>query len=169
MQDILHNRIRVLRGSIAFAILLALSLAGCNQAITETVTVTDPALVSYASSLAIDLTTFTKTSTGLYYKDVPAGTGTAADSGNTVTVDYTGRFTSGNLFDSSRGSANQTFSFLLGGGTVIAAWDQGIKGMRIGGKRRLIVPPSLGYGAVGSGAIPPNTILIFDITLYGVR
>jgi FKBP-type peptidyl-prolyl cis-trans isomerase FkpA len=103
--------------------------------------------------------------------DLVVGTGTSAAVGNTVTVSYTGWLhdstkpdAKGSQFDSS---AN--FSFPLGAGRVIRGWDQGVIGMRVGGQRRLVIPPELAYGSTGSGPIPPNATLVFDITLLSVQ
>jgi FKBP-type peptidyl-prolyl cis-trans isomerase len=83
-------------------------------------------------------------------------------------VHYTGWLTNGQKFDSSR-DRGQPFAFPLGGGRVIQGWDQGVVGMRVGGQRRLIIPPNMGYGASGAGGvIPPNAMLIFDVELLGV-
>jgi peptidylprolyl isomerase len=131
--------------------------------------ITDPALATYASRLNIDLATFTVTSSGLYLKDVPAGWGTAVTLGDTVSVDYVGYFTNGAIFDSNRQKGDFTATFVVNDSAVIKGWTEGLQGMRVGGKRKLIVPPSLGYGEVGNGSVPPNTILVFDITLHGVR
>lgn len=155
---------------LAFPVVTALATASCSAPIAPVNTaVTDPALATYAKKLNIDISTFRKTESGLYVKDVPVGWGTAADSGNTVSVDYVGYYTNGVIFDSNRNAGNNTYSFTLGEKKVIAAWEEGVRGMRVGGKRRLVVPPALGYGVIGNGNIPPNTILVFDITLHGVR
>ncbi|MBM4194578.1 MAG: FKBP-type peptidyl-prolyl cis-trans isomerase [Gemmatimonadetes bacterium] len=108
----------------------------------------------------------TKTPSGLYYQDVPAGSGTTAVSGNRVTVHYTGFLTSGSTFDSSVGKT--PFSFTIGRGEVIAGWDEGIQGMKVGGTRKLVIPPTLGYGAAGAGAIPSNAILVFNVQLLSI-
>lgn len=112
-------------------------------------------------------------SNGLVYKDVKVGTGAEAVPGKAVTVDYTGWIDEGDKkgkkFDSSldRGEA---FTFTLGMGQVIKGWDEGVAGMKVGGKRTLMIPASLGYGARGAGAaIPPNSDLIFDVELHGVK
>jgi FKBP-type peptidyl-prolyl cis-trans isomerase len=84
-----------------------------------------------------------------------------------VSVQYTGWLSDGTPFDTSRGGA--PFVFVLGAGQVIAGFDEGVRGMEIGGKRRLIVPPALGYGSTGAGPIPPNATLIFDVELVAVR
>ena len=101
-------------------------------------------------------------------EDTQVGTGTAAASGNTITVNYTGMLTDGKVFDSSQGREPLTVE--IGTGKVIAGWDQGIIGMKVGGKRRLIIPPSLAYGEKGAGGvIPPNAVLIFDIDLLDAK
>ena len=110
---------------------------------------------------------------GLKATDTVAGTGAEATAGKTVQVHYTGwLYTDGKKgakFDSSL-DRSQPFSFRLGGGEVIEGWDKGVAGMKVGGKRTLIIPPEQGYGAQGAGGvIPPNATLIFDVELLGVR
>ena len=106
---------------------------------------------------------------GLEYTDEVVGTGAEAQSGQTITVHYTGTLTNGKKFDSSR-DRNQPFSFQLGAGQVIKGWDEGFEGMKVGGKRKLTIPPNLGYGAQGAGGvIPPNATLIFDVELLEVK
>lgn len=110
-----------------------------------------------------------KTEDGLEYWDVKIGEGSRAISGDIVQVNYTGWLANGKKFDSSV-DRDEPFTFELGHGDVIKGWDEGIKGMRVGGKRRLRVPPALGYGAEGAGSdIPPNATLIFDVELLGTR
>jgi FKBP-type peptidyl-prolyl cis-trans isomerase len=108
------------------------------------------------------------TASGLKYWDTKAGTGATAENGKTVRVHYTGWLTNGTKFDSSV-DRGQPFSFTLGKGMVIKGWDQGVAGMKVGGKRRLEIPPDLGYGPRGAGGvIPPNATLIFDVELLEV-
>ena len=110
------------------------------------------------------------TADGLKYADLQAGSGATAEAGKTVTVNYTGWLTDGTMFDSSLKPGSQPFSFSLGSGQVIKGWDEGVAGMKVGGKRQLVIPPALGYGAQGAGgAIPPNATLIFDVELLDVK
>lgn len=112
------------------------------------------------------------TPSGLTITDTKAGTGTVAEAGRTVSVHYTGWLyqdgAKGRQFDSSVGRG--PFEFPLGARRVIAGWDEGVAGMKVGGTRTLIIPPALGYGARGAGgAIPPNATLLFEVELLGVR
>lgn len=112
----------------------------------------------------------TKTPSGLQYWDIRAGTGASAEAGKKVKVDYTGWLTTGKKFDSSVGTGHP-FEFTLGAGQVIKGWDEGVAGMKVGGKRQLRIPPDLAYGAQGTpgGPIPANATLIFDVRLVGVE
>jgi FKBP-type peptidyl-prolyl cis-trans isomerase len=115
----------------------------------------------------------TLTASGLKYIDVKPGTGATPKIGQTVTVHYTGWLyvngAKGKKFDSSR-DRGEPFDFPLGMGQVIKGWDEGLETMKVGGKRTLIIPPELGYGARGAGgAIPPNSWLIFDVELLGAK
>lgn len=106
---------------------------------------------------------------GLIYEDVSEGSGEAAVAGQMVDVHYTGWLTDGTQFDSSK-SRNQPFQFPLGGGQVIRGWDEGVQGMKIGGVRKLTIPPELGYGARGAGGvIPPDATLVFEVELLALR
>lgn len=110
------------------------------------------------------------TASGLQYWNIKLGTGALAIPGKKVKVDYTGWLTNGKKFDSSVGTGHP-FEFTLGNGDVIKGWDEGIAGMKVGGKRQLRIPPSLGYGAQGTpgGPIPPNATLIFDVQLVAAQ
>ena len=108
------------------------------------------------------------TPNGLTYQDVAEGTGAEAKKGDQVSVHYTGWLMDGTKFDSSK-DRGDPFEFRLGGGQVIKGWDEGVAGMKIGGTRKLTIPPSLGYGARGAGGvIPPNATLVFEVELLGV-
>jgi FKBP-type peptidyl-prolyl cis-trans isomerase len=111
-----------------------------------------------------------KTPSGLVYWDIRVGNGDTAKEGSHVRVHYTGWLTTGKKFDSSV-DAGTPFDFRIGNGEVIKGWDEGVAGMRVGGKRQLRIPPSLAYGADGTpgGPIPPNATLIFDVQLLGVQ
>jgi len=111
-----------------------------------------------------------KTPSGLIYWDIRVGNGEVAKEGSRVRVHYTGWLTTGKKFDSSV-DAGTPFDFTIGNGEVIKGWEEGISGMRVGGKRQLRIPPDLAYGAEGTpgGPIPPNATLIFDVQLLGVQ
>lgn len=109
------------------------------------------------------------TPSGLQYVDLVSGEGKEAHVGETAIVHYTGWLKDGTKFDSSK-DRKKPFSFPLGAGRVIKGWDEGVVGMKIGGKRRLIIPPELGYGARGAGqVIPPNATLMFEVELLELR
>jgi FKBP-type peptidyl-prolyl cis-trans isomerase len=110
----------------------------------------------------------TVTESGLTIEDTAIGKGAVAASGHTVNVHYTGWLAGGRKFDSSR-EREAAFEFEVNAGQVIAGWDEGMQGMKVGGKRRLVIPPHLGYGADGAGhAVPPNATLVFDVELLTV-
>ncbi|MFY9644402.1 MAG: FKBP-type peptidyl-prolyl cis-trans isomerase [Terriglobales bacterium] len=110
----------------------------------------------------------TKTASGLEYWDIKAGTGAVAQAGQNVKVHYTGWLTNGKKFDSSVGG--RPFTFMLGGGQVIKGWDEGVAGMKVGGKRQLRIPPDLAYGQNGHPPqIPPSSTLVFDVELIDVK
>jgi FKBP-type peptidyl-prolyl cis-trans isomerase FkpA len=163
----------------ALCLLLAV-LTGCSldavrsrplgaQSQTKSAVVGQPETLTYNPSLNVDLAMMARTESGLYWKDLTEGTGAEAMRGSTAVVEYSGWLANGNLFDSSK-NAGRPFSFLVGQGRVIAGWDEGVAGMRVGGKRLLVIPPQLGYGASGAGAmIPGNATLVFEVELLEVR
>jgi len=110
-----------------------------------------------------------KTKSGLQYEDMVPGSGDSPQSGKKVTVHYTGWLTDGTKFDSSV-DRNEPFQFVIGTGQVIPGWDEGVMSMKIGGKRKLVIPASLGYGSAGAGgAIPPDATLVFEVILLDIN
>ncbi|HEX8987853.1 MAG TPA: FKBP-type peptidyl-prolyl cis-trans isomerase [Rhodocyclaceae bacterium] len=115
------------------------------------------------------MSTSNTTASGLVIEDIREGEGAVAAAGQYVTVHYTGWLTDGTKFDSSK-DRDEPFEFALGARHVIAGWDEGVQGMKIGGVRKLTIPPQLGYGARGAGGvIPPNATLVFEVELLGVN
>ena len=113
--------------------------------------------------------TQTTTASGLVIEDIEVGSGAEASAGQHVQVHYTGWLTDGKKFDSSK-DRNDPFVFPLGARHVIAGWDEGVQGMKVGGVRKLTIPPELGYGARGAGGvIPPNDTLVFEVELLAVK
>jgi FKBP-type peptidyl-prolyl cis-trans isomerase len=154
--------------------LLAVTLiALCALALSQTLANTNNPLVSIKKAMCDAIPAAAKglTDAGvtkLKIIDQSLGNGAAATVGKTAVMNYYGRLVNGTKFDTSCGG--QPFEFVLGVGQVIKGWDQGIVGMKVGGKRRLIIPSSLGYGANGAGGvIPPNAALVFDVELIGVK
>ena len=127
-----------------------------------------PEQLTYAPSLGVNLSLMTRTASGLYYQDLLVGNGSAASGGQRVQVAYAGWLADGTMFDQS--PAGRPYAFLLGRGQVIRGWDEGVSGMRVGGRRLLVIPPGLAYGRQSPGAgIPPNATLVFDVRLVRVQ
>lgn len=125
--------------------------------------------LEFARELEVNVEALTRTASGLQYQDLVVGDGIEAVAGNAVVVHYTGWLVDGTKFDSSVDSG-RPFSFTLGAGEVISGWDEGVAGMRVGGKRKLVVPPDLGYGAAGyPSVIPRSATLVFDVELLEVQ
>lgn len=128
----------------------------------------EPESLKYAAELKVQLDEMTRTQTGLYYLDRVTGTGPTAEMGKVVSVGYVGTLVDGTVFDQS--GMGDPIQFTLGEGEVILGWDEGIAGMKVGGRRLLVVRPSLAYGNASPGAgIPPNATLVFEVTLEGVE
>lgn len=149
--------------TLPLAILLAaLLVASCGPAAFEP----NIEKTQYADSLGVDLANSTKTSSGLWYRDITVGGGAmvANDTGISVTVRYTGYLRNGVEFD-----AGTLPPFKTGSGALVLGFDEGVRGMRVGGRRQLIIPPSLGYGAVQQGSIPPSSIIVFVVDLLSIN
>jgi peptidylprolyl isomerase len=145
---------------------MAILLTGC---ITDE-TVGDPDLtkITFAPALGVDLDASTRLLGGVYVRDITVGTGALADLGKSITVYYDGWLSDGTKFD-ERHPPSPGLEFPLGLAQVIQGWERGIPGMKVGGVRQIIVPPSLGYGQVGNGSIPGGAVLVFRVEHIGVR
>jgi FKBP-type peptidyl-prolyl cis-trans isomerase len=146
---------------IAVLPLLTLLLVSCQLNDFRSRPVTDPN--GFAAALDVQPEKLTTSPTGLRYRDMAPGNGPAAEVGQTAKVRYTGWLTNGHKFDSG------VYSFTLGKQQVIEGWDEGLQGMRVGGKRKLVIPAELGYGPQDMGDIPPNSTLVFDVELLGIE
>lgn len=151
------------------AVFAAAALLGCGE---DAIAPTPEPLTNddFHPSLNVDLAAMTETASGLFFQDLEVGTGDEASGGMTVSVHYEGWLIDGTKFDSSR-DRGTPFEFPLGAGFVIPGWDEGVMGMRVGGIRKLVIPPHLGYGSsgAGGGVIPGNATLVFDVELLGAN
>lgn len=146
---------------VLLLLIAAVSIPACSE--KESKTATGKGVETQIAAGAV------KTASGLSYTDLVVGTGAVPVSGKKVTVHYTGTLENGKKFDSSL-DRGQPFVFRIGAGEVIPGWDEGVISMKVGGKRKLIVPSQLGYGPAGAGGvIPPNATLIFDVELLAAE
>jgi FKBP-type peptidyl-prolyl cis-trans isomerase FkpA len=166
-----------MRASRIIALAVAtVSIAACGDAADREAAPAAPAVAStevtttYARDLDVDLTRMTRLESGLYIEDLQEGAGEPVEAGQTALVQYTGWLPDGTQFDTSRQPGRRPFDVVVGAGEVIQGWDEGLQGMRVGGRRRLVIPPALAYGTEGAGGvIPPNATLVFDVELVEVR
>ena len=146
-------------------LLMLIGCLGCGSSNPTNPNLSDPA----NGPTVVSDSKYKTTTSGLKYFDLTAGTGAVATAGQVVTVHYEGWLQTGQKFDSSR-DRGQPFVFGLGAGQVIRGWDEGVAGIRIGGKRQLVLPPTLAYGANGAPpVIPPNATLIFEVEVLGAE
>jgi len=155
-------------------VLLVTQLSGDRTNVAQTTTVPEARITETASkdlppsNIMSNLDKAVTTPSGLKYIEITEGSGASPEKGQKVTVHYTGTLNDGTKFDSSR-DRNSPFTFTIGVGQVIKGWDEGVGTMKVGGRRQLIIPPELGYGASGAGGvIPPNATLIFDVELLEI-
>ncbi|HEU5219998.1 MAG TPA: FKBP-type peptidyl-prolyl cis-trans isomerase [Gemmatimonadales bacterium] len=149
--------------SLAIASALSLGLAACS----DNSTVPTIETTTFAPSLGVDLAASVKAPSGLYYRDMTVGTGATVSNGQQLSMRYTGWLATGSQFDSNVNGS--PFSFHLGAGEVIDGWDLGVAGMKVGGRRQLVIPPALGYGSRGSGPIPGNAVLVFIVDVLSAQ
>ncbi len=150
---------------VAALLMVAVAIPACAQKDTNQADEVAPSAPRSTAASAKMVTT----PSGLAYEDIVVGTGPSPKVGKLVKVHYTGTLQDGTKFDSSR-DRGQPFEFTIGVGQVIPGWDEGLMGMKVGGRRRLVIPPQLGYGAAGAGGvIPPNATLLFDVELLDAQ
>jgi len=152
----------------AIALIIGLVLVVSHPKLRTTVFSTNKHTSANRTTTNQEKKTVTPDTKDLKITDEVVGTGAEATAGSTISVNYLGTLLDGTKFDSSY-DRNQPFEFKLGSGQVIAGWDQGFAGMKVGGKRKLVIPASLGYGASGAGTIPPNSTLVFEVELLAVK
>ena len=161
---------RPLRALILLPLSLALAACGGDENGPVEVELQDPAQISYAESLGVNTDTMEQRPSGLYIRDLQPGEGDPTVAGDVAVVHYSGWVNDGTLFDSSRNPGRDPFPVTLGAGRVIAGWEEGLLGMRVGGVRQLVIPPQLAYGAQSpSPLIPAGSVLIFEIELLEVN
>ena len=149
----------------AAALLLA---ASCSVHSTELPVEAKIETTTFAAALGVDLAAMTKTASGVYYRDLVLSTGPEITTGQLISTRYTGWLSGGQQFDSNLQNPDP-YSFNLGRGQVIAGWDLGLSGMHVGGKRQLVIPPSLGYGPYTYFGIPGNSVLVFQVEVVAAQ
>lgn len=157
-----------MRKSTAVAVVILLASVACERAAEpqdlNTTEVTD----TYSPALNVDLEQMTRHESGLYTQDLRVGEGELVESGDPILVHYTGWLPDGTQFDSSH-NRGMPIDVVIGTGQVIDGWDEGVVGMRVGGQRRLVIPPALAYGEAGAGGvIPPGATLVFDVEVVEI-
>lgn len=153
--------IRISRALTLATLLAGLSCTGTDSTGDTSATVEE---TTFATALGVDIPNSRRTTNGAYIRDITVGTGAAVSAGQLLTVRYSLWLSTGTAIESNVNAASG-FQFRLGAREVITGWDEGIPGMRVGGKRQLVIPPSLGYGANKQGAIPGNSVLVFNVEI----
>ena len=128
----------------------------------------DLTAISYAPALGVEPATMSRTPRGVLYRDLTPGTGEPVGAGKLVAIHYLGTLPNGTQFDAN-GPSDPPYEFRLGAGDVVPGFDEAVTGMRVGGKRQVVIPPALGYGAQANGPIPANSVLVFTIDLVSAR
>ena len=150
------------------AALVSVSLAACASGGSAPPATRPMESIPFASTLDVNLARMTKTPSGLYYRDIETGTGSIVHGKLDVKVHYTGWLTNGVKFDSNT-QDQEPIVVPLGRGRAIKGWDEGLDGMRVGGRRQLVIPPELGYGSNRAGLIPPDAVLVFDVRVVSAK
>lgn len=153
-----------LAAAVALVASAACSLSGSTQVQESSI---DWTTVQFDSSLHVNLDSMTHTPNDVWYRDLTVGTGATLTPGMTISTRYKGWLTDGEMFDSNTDTTAhpQPAQFPLGQGWVIPGWDEGLVGMKVGGTRQLVIPPYMAYGPYGYGSIPPNAVLVFEVTV----
>ena len=151
----------------AILFLAACAVGGCNSDVLGAGTPSDPAMESFAASLGVDIPSFSRTGSGVFYKDLRVGSGAEAEAADQVTITYAGYLSDGRLFDSRSTPTQLTLE------ATVQGFREGVVGMRVGGVRKIVIPSALGYGWRGGDPdaavpIPRNATLVFDVELFGV-
>ena len=145
---------------------LVFSLLGCNG--EGGLTDPDITSITFAPSLNVDLSQMTKTTQGIYHRDLVTGSGDVVQGSSRIRAHYSGWLPNGTKFDENL-APSVPLNVQLGQGALIAGWEIGIPGMKVGGTRQLVIPPSMGYGAAGRGPIPPNSYLVFVVEMVSIQ
>lgn len=162
----MHLSARLARRASVALVLLVFAAACGGDSMTAPSAPSDPATETFAASLGVNLSQMTRKSADLYVQDLVVGTGTEATNGRILRVTYTGWLKNGTRFDTNVGGP--TLTVTLGAHDVITGWEQGLAGMRVGGKRRMVIGSNLAYGPAGRGSIPANATLVFEVELVSI-
>jgi FKBP-type peptidyl-prolyl cis-trans isomerase len=146
----------------------SVALTACASAGTPAPAARPMESINFSSALDVNLARMTKTASGLYYRDLEVGTGALIRGKEDVKVHYTGWLTNGTKFESN-GESDPPLTVPLGRGRAIKGWDEGLVGMRVGGKRQLVIPPELGYGSERAGQIPADAVLVFELKIVSAK